>query len=236
MSEDAEITFQINGLSCAGCAGRAERALAGVEGVRSAAVNLATSKGQVTAASDLPLTALTEALEAAGYPAAQSQITLQIDGLSCASCVGRVEAALLAVPGVLRADVNLAAERAEVFYLTGAVQGADLARVVTAAGYPARLRGEGTDEAAQESARKADEIRALQRHVLIAAALTLPVFVIEMGGHIIPALHHWVIEVIGQQQSYALQFLLTTLVLIGPGRIFYSSKKFEIAGYYCGNI
>ena len=221
MAHDTEIALQITGLNCAGCAGRAERALAGVAGVTSASVNLATAKGQVSASSDLPLSDLTEALVRAGYPAAQSTVTLQIEGLSCASCVGRVEAALRAVPGVLAADVNLAAERAEVTYLTGATRGADLARAATAAGYPARLRGQGMDEAAEDSQRKADEIRSLGREVLIAAALALPVFVIEMGGHMIPGVHLWVMDVIGHQQSYYLQFLLTTLVLIGPGLQFY---------------
>ncbi|WP_192965877.1 heavy metal translocating P-type ATPase [Phycobacter azelaicus] len=221
MTEETEFALQITGLNCAGCAGRAERALAGVEGVRKASVNLATAKGQVTAAADVPTSAFAEALEAAGYPAAKSAVSLQIQGLSCASCVGRVEAALKAVPGVLSADVNLASQRAEVSYLTGATHGADLARAATAAGYPARLRGDDADDAALETERKSDEIRTLGLQVLIAAALALPVFLIEMGGHMISAVHLWVMEVIGHQQSYYLQFALTTLVLAGPGLQFY---------------
>ncbi len=221
MAQDWEITLQVTGLNCAGCTGRAERALAGVGGVNAASVNLATSKGQVTAAADVPISALTEALEDAGYPAATSTVSLQVDGLSCASCVGRVEAALKAVPGVVSADVSLASERAEVSYLTGATRGADLARAATAAGYPARLRGGEADEAAQETARKAEEIRSLGLQVLIAAALALPVFLIEMGGHMIPGVHLWVMETLGHQQSYYLQFVLTTLVLVGPGLQFY---------------
>ena len=221
MAQDREIALQVTGLNCAGCAGRAERALASVDGVRAASVNLATATGQVTAAADVPVSAFTEALEAAGYPAAKSAVSLQVEGLSCASCVGRVEAALADVPGVLSADVNLASQRAEVTYLTGATRGTDLARAATAAGYPARLRGDEADEAEEETARKAEEIRSLGLQVLIAAVLALPVFVIEMGGHMIPAVHLWVMEVIGHQQSYYLQFALTTLVLAGPGLQFY---------------
>ncbi|MCB4456747.1 heavy metal translocating P-type ATPase [Leisingera sp. McT4-56] len=222
MSDTTQISLHITGLSCAGCAGRAERALAAVEGVQSASVNLANATGQVEAARDVALTDLTGALAAAGYPAAESQAALVISGMSCASCVGRVEKALLAVPGVLSASVNLANETAQIRYLTGAARAADLARTVTEAGYPARLSGAAEDEAEQASQRKADEISALGRQVLIAALLTLPVFLIEMGGHMVPALHHWVAANIGMQNSYLLQFALTTAVLAGPGRQFYA--------------
>ncbi|UWQ36516.1 heavy metal translocating P-type ATPase [Leisingera aquaemixtae] len=222
MSENTRISLQITNLSCAGCAGRAERALAGVEGVQAASVNLANATGQVEAAPEVKLVQLTDALKSAGYPAAESEVTLTLSGMTCASCVGRVERALLAVPGVLEARVNLASETAQVRFLTGAVRAADLARTVTEAGYPARLSNGAPDEAEQASQRKADEIAALGRQVLIAAVLTLPVFLIEMGGHIIPALHHWVAANIGMQNSYLLQFALATLVLAGPGRQFYT--------------
>ncbi|UWQ29457.1 heavy metal translocating P-type ATPase [Leisingera sp. M523] len=222
MSELSRISLNITGLSCAGCAGRAERALAAVEGVQSASVNLANATGQVEAAAEVPLMDLTSALASAGYPAAEAQASLVISGMSCASCVGRVERALLAVPGVLSASVNLANETAQIRYLTGMARAADLARTLSDAGYPARLSGAAEDEAEQAGRRNADEISALGRQVLIAALLTLPVFLIEMGGHMVPALHHWVMENIGKQNSYLLQFALATAVLAGPGRQFYT--------------
>lgn len=220
--EQRHISLQITGLNCAGCAGRAERALSAVKGVSAATVNLANAKGQVDLAGELPLADLTGALEQAGYPAAVSQLSLAIGGLNCASCVGRVEAALRQVPGVVTAEVNLATERAEVSYLTGAARARDLISASAAAGYPATLYGIEADAGAEASQRKADEIQTLARQVLVAGVLTLPVFVIEMGGHMIPALHHWVMANIGQQTSYLMQFLLTTLVLSGPGRQFYA--------------
>ncbi|MEP2716845.1 copper ion binding protein, partial [Pseudophaeobacter sp.] len=190
-------SLQITGLSCAGCVGRAERTLAALEGVTSASVNLASSKAQVEANEDLELSKLTGALAAAGSPAALSEVSFDIQGLSCASCVGRAEAALLSVPGVVSASVNLAAERAEVSYLTGATRAADLAAASTTAGYPATLQGAETDAREEASQRKADEIKSLTRQVIIAGALTLPVFVIEMGSHMVPAMHHWVMANIG---------------------------------------
>ncbi|MEX0302674.1 MAG: heavy metal translocating P-type ATPase [Leisingera sp.] len=222
MSGLTRISIHITGLSCAGCAGRAERALAAVAGVNSASVNLANATGQVEVAADVPLQVLTGALKAAGYPAAESQAGFSVSGLTCASCVGRAEQALLAVPGVLTASVNLANETAQVSYLTGTAKAADLARALTEAGYPARPSGAAADEATQTSQRKADEISALGRQVLIAVLLTLPVFLIEMGSHMIPALHHWVAANIGLQNSYLMQFALASAVLAGPGRQFYA--------------
>ena len=222
MSENTRTSLQITNLSCAGCAGRAERALAAVDGVEKASVNLANATGQVEAAPGVELEQLTDALKSAGYPAAESEVALALSGMNCASCVGRVERVLLAVPGVLAASVNLANETAQVRFLIGAVRAADLARTVTEAGYRARLSSGAADEAQEASQRKADEIAALGRQVLIAALLALPVFLIEMGGHMIPALHHWVAANIGMQNSYLLQFVLTTAVLAGPGRQFYS--------------
>ena len=95
--QDRQISMQITGLNCAGCVGRAEKALAAVPGVSAASVNLATSKGQIQAAADLEPMELVTALDQAGYPADLSRVSLDIDGLSCASCVGRAEAALRAV-------------------------------------------------------------------------------------------------------------------------------------------
>ncbi len=221
MSDITRITLQITGLSCAGCAGRAEKALAGVAGVSQASVNLANATAQIEGAADLPLAALSDALSQAGYPAAETQTVLQIDGLSCASCVGRAERALLAVPGVLTASVNLASQSAQVTYLSGSTRAGDLARAVTAAGYPAQVRTGQADEQALSDQRKSAEISQLGWQVLIAGLLALPVFLIEMGGHMIPALHHWVAANIGMQNSYLLQFVLTTAVLVGPGRMFY---------------
>ena len=222
MSDTTRITLQIAGLSCASCVGRAERALAAVEGVTQASVNLANASAQVEGKAGLSPDTLVKALAEAGYPAAETQAALQVDELSCASCVGRVEQTLLAVPAVTSASVNLASQTAQVRFLTGSTNIGELAKVVTAAGYPARPLQGDVDEHAQADQRKEAEISQLGRQVLIAAMLALPVFLIEMGGHMIPALHQWVAANIGMQNSYLFQFVLTTAVLIGPGRYFYA--------------
>jgi Au+-exporting ATPase len=139
--------------------------------------------------------------------------TLQIDGMTCASCVARVERALGAVPGVAHAAVNLATERATV---SGSADAAMLAAAVRRIGYEAAP----VTAATAPDTRHAEDIAALRRDLVLAAALTLPVFALEMGGHLVPALHHWVLHTIGERTSWLIQFALTTMVLAGPGRRF----------------
>lgn len=150
---------------------------------------------------------------------AQHAISLKVTGLTC---VARVEQALEAVPGVLKASVNLAAGSAQVRFLDGSTDAQHLAGAVRQAGYEARPAAAELDREDAEAERRAAEIAGLQRDTLLAGLLALPVFVIEMGGHIIPALHHWVAANVGLQNSHLLQFLLTSAVLAGPGRQFYA--------------
>ena len=144
-----------------------------------------------------------------------------VGGMNCASCVGRIEKALSAVPGVMAARVNLATERADIDAAPGAVDAARLIAAVEAAGYEAKLVNGGSDTESREREARDTEIRTLRRSVFIAVVLTLPVFVLEMGSHVIPGMHDWVMTSIGHRESWYAQFALTTLVLFGPGLIFF---------------
>lgn len=132
-------TLPIGGMTCASCAGRVEKALRAVSGVTDATVNLATESATVHAADTLEVAALAAAVETAGYSVPQEKIALEIGGMTCASCSGRVEKALSKVPGVVSAEVNLALESAQVTVLGGQVSTSQLIRAVEAAGYEARL-------------------------------------------------------------------------------------------------
>ncbi|WP_163850852.1 heavy metal translocating P-type ATPase [Pseudooceanicola aestuarii] len=215
------LQLSIDGMNCASCVGRADRALQQVAGVTQVSVNLASETARIAVESADAARAAMAALDQVGYPARSETRILRIETMSCASCVGRVQGALNAVPGVIEAQVNLASETAQVTFAQGALTGADLARASAAAGYPAQL-AEGSAAAAEAPDRKVREASALLRRLWIALALTLPVFVMEMGGHLAPALHHWIDATIGRQMSWGLQFLLTTAVLAGPGRMFYT--------------
>jgi heavy metal translocating P-type ATPase len=216
MTSQPDLSLAISGMTCAACAGRVERALAAVPGVDSARVNIATERAEVTGSA--PAASLIAAVQKAGYAVSTPTQSVTIVGMTCASCVGRVERALLAVPGVSAATVNLATESVRVDGIAGPDA---LLAAIRKAGYEARLAG-GASAATLRAADRAHEARVLKRDVAVALVLTLPVFGLEMGGHMIPAFHHWVMATIGQGTSWLIQFVLSSLVLAGPGRRFFA--------------
>ena len=223
----ALVELPVEGMTCASCVGRVERALKKVPGVRSAVVNLATEKASLSlddpSQAQTVVPAAIAAVEKAGYAVPQRQFDLQVDGMTCASCVGRVERALKKVPGVQSASVNLATERASVQVSDGTDVGTLIAAIAKA-GYEAAAVPQAGEGAAVEDAaaqRQAAERAALKKSLLFATLFALPVFLLEMGGHMVPAFHHWIAGNIGTQNSWYLQFALTAIVLFGPGRRFF---------------
>ncbi len=212
------ISLPIEGMTCASCVGRVEKALKAVPGVESATVNLATERAEVAVSGPFDRRALVRGIEEAGYSVPPADSELAIEGMTCASCVGRVEKALKAVPGVVSATVNLATERA---FVRGNADAALLVQAVEATGYGARPvdRSGGDDE--ETAARREAETAALKRDLTIAALLTLPIFALEMGSHTVPAIHDLVMRTIGMQWNWYVQFALATLVLFAPGIRFY---------------
>lgn len=217
MADLGRIVIDVEGMTCASCVGRVERALQAVPGVKTAAVNLATERAEIIGP-DLDRSALVKAIEDAGYDVPSRPNDIVIEGMTCASCVARVERALKTVPGVTAANVNLATERATV---TGTADLASLIGAIADAGYEARAATETAIMSEESAAKKTAEEAALRRDVLFAAALTLPVFVLEMGSHLFMWVHMAVMKSIGMQNSWYIQFALTTVVLLGPGLRFY---------------
>ena len=214
----SNITLPVEGMTCASCVSRVERALKKIPNVIEANVNLATETA-VVSMSEPNQAALITAIEDAGYAVPASTQTFAIEGMTCASCVARVEKALLKLPNVATASVNLATEQATV---TGTASEAELFEAVADAGYDARhiTAAATANEAMLE--RKAEEQDGLKRDLTVAAVLTLPVFVLEMGSHMFMGFHHWIAANIGTHNSWLVQFVLTTLVLLFPGRRFYN--------------
>ena len=216
----ANHSIAIEGMTCASCVGRVEKAIAKVPGVVKASVNLATERADIAFSGAPNVSAVVDAVRNAGYSVDEKTIELDIEGMTCASCVGRVEKALKAVSGVSDASVNLATERATVRVAGNAVSAARLAEAISQAGYKAneivadKAKGDEPD-------RREAELRGLKISLATAVALTLPVFILEMGSHLVPAIHDFVMETVGMRESWYLQFALTTLVLFGPGLRFF---------------
>ena len=214
------IRLSVGNMTCASCVGRVERALSALPGVSDVGVNLASETAQARIDGPARISGMISALDQAGYPARTRSVRLNVASMSCASCVGRVDKALAAVPGVMDVNVNLAAETATVTYAEGAVDLADLLKAAADAGYPAEPAGDSVAE--DRGTRKAGEARALARKTALAAAFALPVFVLEMGAHLVPGMHGLIGRTIGHQTSWMIQFVLTTVVLVWPGRAFYT--------------
>src|SRR5690606_19051907 len=177
----SELRFPVEGMTCASCSGRVERALGKLPGVEQATVNLATETAEVRGVALPPVADIVQAVEAAGYHVATGEAGLSIEGMTCASCVGRVERALGQVPGVLEVSVNLATERAHV-RTAGPADMATLIAAVTASGYRATPWQADVAEGEQAGSDQTSGRRPRQaRHLLIAARLTTPL-VAPMGG------------------------------------------------------
>jgi heavy metal translocating P-type ATPase len=211
------VMLDVRGMTCASCVGRVERALLAVPGVELASVNLATERAEISGRA-LDRARLVSVVEDAGYDVASPAIELEVEGMTCASCVARVEKALLSVPGVTAATVNLVTERASI---SGTAGGGALLLAVERAGYEARPVVSRSVSGEADPRRAAEEAD-LRRDAIIAGILTLPVFIIEMGSHLFAPLHGLMMGAIGMQNSWLLQFVLTSVVLAGPGRRFFA--------------
>ncbi len=218
-SQIRSISFPIEGMSCASCVGRVEAALKKVDHVEDVAVNLATERADIKGDAQLDASALIEAVEKTGYTVPATTIELSVEGMTCASCVGRVERALQALPGVVEANVNLATERASIRTNLPAER---LIAAVESAGYDASEVDRTATETDENEDKKDAEMAGLKRDLTIAAVLSLPVFIVEMGSHLIPGMHHLIANTIGMQVSWYIQFVLATLVLFGPGLRFFT--------------
>jgi P-type Cu+ transporter len=215
------ISLPVQGMTCASCVAHVEKALQGVPGVTNVVVNLATNKASL---SYDPARAkpedLIKAIDDIGYVVPAAELTLDVRGMTCASCVGHVEQALNGVPGVTRAIVNLGLGTARVTYLPGVATASAMKRAVQDAGYTAQERSDGADALDRERQVREGEIQRQGRYLLFAGLVGLVVMIgtfYDMLGPlqaIVPKFlsYKWVIG------------LLTTPIVFGPGRQFFANS------------
>ncbi len=206
-SASPSLDLGIGGMTCASCVRRVERALAKVPGVDTVAVNLATERARVTG-TGVDVAALVQAVAAAGFQTGRAEFDIGIEGMTCASCVGRVERALSKVPGVTDVAVNLATERAHVTAVGGATDAGRLGDAVRKAGYD--VRADPNPATPGDDGAAARERHELIR--LIAAALLSAPLLAGMAGEI--AGLHWMLP-------GWVQFGLATVVQFALGWRFY---------------
>jgi Cu+-exporting ATPase len=165
LSNPLGIKLQVTGMTCASCVMRVEKTLKAVPGVNQASVNLATEEATVNADASVTADSLAAAIRKAGYDVATTETTLLVEGMTCASCVARVEKALRKVPGVSGATVNLATEKATIQALS-TVPVSALKAAIEKAGYAAK-------DVQQDKAPSATRLP-VWWPVAVSAALTLP--------------------------------------------------------------
>ena len=205
MSSLTTFDLPISGMTCASCAGRVERALRKVPSVASATVNLASEQARIEAPPG-SLEQLLAAVAGAGYRVPSERLELAIAGMTCASCVGRVERALAQLAGVLRVSVNLATEQA-LLQVTPGLDTQSLLQAVAKAGYTATLL-----DSAKPAQPAAERHLQRERWALVLALLLTAPLVIPMLADVFGA--HWMLPA-------WLQFALATPVQFVLGARFY---------------
>ena len=222
-AEGRRLTLPIEGMSCASCAKSVEGGLGRVEGVSGVSVNFATERAEVVVpdGGEVSVRALVEAVEDSGYDVRTAETTLTVQGMSCASCVSRVEDALTDLDGVVEANVNLATDRATVRYVPGTTEPADFTTAIRDAGYDVVDTEGAADRSDVEKQAREEEKQSMKRRLLTALTFALPVFVLEMGFMHVPAMEAWITEQVSTQTLYYVLFVLTSVVQFGPGLYFY---------------
>lgn len=203
-------------MHCGACTGRVERALTETEGVISADANLMARSVRVEFVAPATPHILITALEAAGYPAATATARFAVDDLTETS-TRQIETGLRATNGVI--TVITTGNILTASFAQGITSPRELVAVIQSTGHSARIDSADAKRA-PNAERQAEEARALRRDVAISTFLTLPVFTLAMGAHLIPTFHHWIMATLGTPLNHWIQLILTTLVLAFPGRVF----------------
>lgn len=220
LADVKKLNLPISGMTCASCVKRVETAITKVEGVSDVSVNLATESVSLNFSDAEKIAEVVRTIEGAGYEVPTTKMTFEIEGMTCASCVKRVEDALKAVEGVTNASVNLATESALVEARSNVTAG-ELIEAIKKAGYGAKSQLADANALEQRKAQKDAEYATLKQNLLIAAVFTLPLFVLEMGSHFIPGMHGVLMETVGMRNLYFAYFVMASIVQFGPGMIFY---------------
>ncbi len=178
-NDQVEVTLPVRGMTCASCVGRVERHLDKVEGVAYVAVNLATERATVRLRpGTADVRTLIDAVEGAGYEVSIEEVTFSVAGMTCASCVNRIERHLKNTEGVVSASVNLATERVTATYVPGILSPSDIKSKIADSGYEvigdsAETAGPAEDRELAARRREVSELRTRFIVALVAGAVLL---------------------------------------------------------------
>ena len=218
---DSTISLPVQGMTCASCVSHVEGALSELPGVSQVVVNLATGKATIERdSSRVTIEDMRQAVADVGYSVPTAEITLDVRGMTCASCVAHVDGALTDLEGVTAAVVNLGLGTARVTYVPGLVAVSQMKRAVREAGYEALERSQGLDALDREREAREEEIRRQGRNLVTAGAVGLLVMIGTFYDMLGP-LRSWIPEWLSYKWVIG---LLTTPIVLGPGRQFFANS------------
>lgn len=210
------IDIPISGMSCASCAARIEKGLTDIKGVKKVVVNLASENATLLYNSEqTSLSNFIDKIRSLGYDVKKERITIPIQGMSCASCVNRIEKAIRDLRGVIQVSVNLATEKATVEYLSGIVSLNDFKKLIEALGYKI-LELKEEDLVEKEKALREKELDRLRIKFIIGGLLFISILFMMYGAGILEKRLG-----ISREINFFIQFLFASPVQFWAGWQFY---------------
>ncbi len=214
-----QITLPIVGMTCASCVAHVEGALNNLSGIEKAVVNLGAAKASVEYHPErVAPTQMFAAVADVGYEVGTAATTLDISGMTCASCVAHIEGALKELDGVTKAVVTLALNAAKVEYVPTLVTVADMKRAVRNVGYEAEQKNDQVSAIDREREARQKEIRRQGYNLLFATPIALVIMIGTFYEFMPPAIAQFIPAVLGEKWLLG---LLTTPIVLGPGRQFF---------------
>lgn len=217
----AAFSIPVDGMTCASCVRRVEMAAAKLPGVETSAVNFATKKLTIQHNAEFRAVDLANAISKIGYHLVPEPLAFSINAKGGEAAVQPLIDALKQDDGVIDVAYDAADQQLLVKTLGGPAQRQALVERAKAAGFTLgddpSSHGAVTEHSGHDHSHHATEFQTLKRDVIIAAVLTLPLFVLEMTGHLYMPFHHWLMGIASQQSLYIFYFILTTAVILIPG-------------------
>ena len=205
-------------MTCSACVANIERVLKKKAGVSSVAVNLELGRAKVGFDPSLiSPKEIEDTIESIGYKVEKDTVTLNLEGMSCASCAANIERILNKTDGVISVSVNFPLEKAVVEFDSAQISVREIVATVQRIGYGASVRTETVEYEDREQISREVEIRKQRNNLIIAAVLGIPVAIGNMGM-MFPSLLGFIPSFLFDP---VVLFILSTLILIFPGRQFF---------------
>ena len=219
MVESNRVDIPVTGMTCAACSTRVQNTLSKLNGVESAAVNLAAERATIFyKSSEVSVDKLMETIKELGYGVSVSKVILPIKGMTCASCVNKVQNALSSLSGVISASVNFATEKATVEYLPSQIGMREFKKAVRDSGYDILELEQGEDIVEKEKEERERDYRKLRNKLITGAVLTVPIFLVVFWERL--GLSSFI--EIPRQTGFLIQLIIQTPVQFWVGWQFYT--------------